>query len=301
MIPYYKLSPDWAKKNQVFAIIGPEGLVSQSLFSTLRQTYKDHQSRYISLSDKEDLENFKVLLSQSLLPEPEILFTRITAKLADKLPLLQSSDKIIVLYGLDKALKQKALFQIRTYHLKEPYKSKEIQNLASKLQLPLSKKAISWIALSHQNLEYLINNTLEKIKLTYPDQPLSDEKIKPLIYNYNNYPSYEIIDALKDKVSLQIFLSSQRPENWQPIFWTLLSTWRKLLLCQLDRSQLKTHFLWEASQKSALFILNNISIEKLTKQHETLLSLEKDIKGLSQEPFAPKLKHWLILTQQSLA
>lgn len=303
MIPYYKLPTQWTQ-DRFFVIIGPEGLVSLDLFKQIKTAYPNHPPKHVPIYDKSDIDTLKTELSDSLFPNPEILFIRLNPKLLSSFPFeIKSQDKIVVVFGLEKPIKVKTnALLIRTYAMKEPHKSRAIQTMAKSLGLQLSPKGIQWLSLSHQNLEYLIPNTLEKIKLTYGQSQISDEALKPLIYNHNQYPAYEIIEHLiSNKTSLQLFMSSQRPEDWQAIYWTLLGTWRKLLLCHYDKSQLATHFPWDIQKKQALGVLNHTSESKLRAQLESLLDLEVDIKGLRFEPFIPKLQHWLLSTQLSLS
>lgn len=300
MIPYYKLPKNWTS-HSFFLIIGPEGLVSSDLFEQIKKHYPNHKPTHLSVYDKEDLETFKSFIQSSLIPNPEILFVRLNPKLTTSFPFeIPQNEKIIVLYGLEKPIKQTTnAFTIRTYTLKEPFKSKAISKLLSEKNLQLSPKGIQWLSLSHQNLENLIPNTIDKIKLTYQKKEISDNELKPLIYNHNEYPAYEILEHLNSKTALQLFISSQRKEDWQAIYWTLLNTWRKLILCQKDPEQLKTHFPWDNQKKQALFFIHQLN-NNLEPQLLTLLDLEADIKGLRFEPFIPKLQKWLLYTHQKL-
>lgn len=303
MIPYYKLPQHWAKDSQYFMIIGPEGLVSADLFETIKKQYNKHTPRFLSIFDKDDIEQFKVTISNSLIPNPELLFVRIHGKALPKFPLtLHSVDKIIVLYSIKKApTKKHNAYTIRTYALKEPYKSKAIQKILTSNQLNISKKALQWLSLSHQQSEDLLINTIQKIKMTYNKNTISDEEIKPLIYNYNDCASFEVIEKLIDsKTSLQIFLSSQRPEDFQAIFWTVVKFWRHLVICHSSPSSIQQYFLCSPQEKQALYLLKRLSMSRLQKQLQALVLLETDIKGVTFEPFAAKLQHWLIQTQLSL-
>lgn len=302
MTPYYKLPSNWTQ-NRFFLIIGPEGLVSLDLCKQIKNAYKSHSTSYLSIYDKEDIEQLKIILSNALIPNPEVLLIRINPSLLSSFPFeLQSNEKIIILYGIEKPIKQKtSAFIIRTYNLKEPFKSKAIQKLLQSQGLKLSAKGIQWLSLCHQNLESQIPNTIEKIKLTYNKSEITDAELKPLLYNHNNHPAYEIIDYLSsNKTALQLFMSSQRPEDWQAIYWTLLGTWRKLILCQYDNTLIKTHFPWDIQKKQALSILNRLNNTTLASQLNSLLDLEKDIKGLRGEPFVAKFQHWLLAAHQAI-
>jgi DNA polymerase III delta subunit len=255
------------------------------------------------VNNKEDIEKLKFNLFGALIPNPEILFIRMSPKLINQFPLeINSNEKIIVLYGLEKVISQKTnAFVIRLYNLKEPYKSRAIQKLLEQQNLKLSLKAINWLSLSHQNFEALIPKTIEKIKLTHQKHEISDTEVRPLIYNYNHFQAYEILDQLSSKTTLQLFISSQRAEDWPGIYWMILTSWRKFILCKEDKSLLSTYFPWDSQKKQALFFLTQLSLKTFSLQLEALLDLEKDIKGLRKEPFVEKLKHWLLKTHQQLS
>lgn len=309
MTPYYKLAKNWATQSQHFLIIGPEGLVSNQLFNQIKQAYKKYSLKYTSLLDQDDIEQFKnQSLTSSLFPEPEVLFVRISEKLLNKFPwkIPASPDKVICIYGVEKAPKDTKKLQefgtlIRTYSMKEPFRSREIAALLSQKKLTLSPKGIKWIAMSHHGVELLIPATIQKLLLTFGPTTISDNDLRKCLHNQNNVSSFDIIDTLTENISkLHLFIRSQRKENWLPLYWALVSHWRKVLITAQAPSSIKSQFPWDSQHKTVKTILYAMSVADIIDHHQMLLMIEPHTKGLGTENAILLLQKWLYDTQTKI-
>ena len=309
MTPYYKLAKNWATQSQHFLIIGPEGLVSNQLFNQIKQTYKKYSPKLISLLDQEDIEQFKnQSLTSSLFPEPEILFVRISDKLLNKFPwkIPVSTERVICIYGIEKPPKDTKKLQefgtlIRTYSMKEPFRSREIAALLSQKKLTLSQKGIKWIAMSHHGVESLIPSTINKILLTFGPSSVSDQDLRACLHNQSNVSTFDVIDTLTESSSkLHLFARSQKKENWIPLYWALVSHWRKILLTAKDPATLKAQFPWDSQHRAVKAIIHSMSVADITTGHQTLLNIEPHTKGLGNENATLLIQLWLYQTQAKI-
>ncbi len=309
MTPYYKLPKNWPLKGPHFLIIGPNGLISNQLFTQIKKTYSTHQARYISILDADDIEQFKhKILNVSLIPESEVLFVRISDKLISKFPwhIPKSEDKIICLYGIDKPPKDTKIIQefgviIRTYLMKEPFRSREITSLVTQKKLTLTPRAIRWLAMSHHGAECLIPSTIERILLTFGPTIISDQDLKSCLHNVSDVGTFDIIDTLTESASkLHLFIRSQKKVSWIPLYWALVSHWRKVLLTAQNPSNIKTHFPWDSQHKTVNTIIGSLSVSNIASLHQTLLAIEPHTKGLGNESPIMLIQHWLYQTQAKI-
>ena len=309
MIPYYKLPQNWATSHSHFYFIGPDGLVLAKHINILRNHFKKHKVKQITLFDKDDVAAFKAeTLSLSLFQEPEVIIVRVNEKTLSlfpwKMPKVQ--DRVVIVHGIEKLPKsfkdhEEFDINIRTYSMKEPHLSREIATLLKQQKIILSARGLKWLALSHYGCEYLIQPTINRLKLTFGKNPIPDTDLKAAIYHNSEASSFDIIDALiSNPTQLYLFIQSQRSEDWIKLYWALTAYWRKINAVAHHPDSMKQHFPWDSQQKPVVYIIKSLSKNILQTQHMALLELEKHFKGLGQEPASLKLQHWLFATQKAI-
>lgn len=308
MIAYYKLPAKWEQNHQHIVITGPQGLIQTKLCQTLTKSHPDFKPKHLSLLEKQDIESFKHdILALSLFDEKEILFIHLDPKLYPHFPWKapKSPSKILVVTGLDKLPKSKDHqafdLTINTYALKEPFLTKEIQQLLNEHQIKLTPKGLRWLALSHQGSEHLIIPTIKRLALTYNNAPIPDKDLKYCIYQEGTAQAFDLIDALlQTQTQLLLRLESLKPDEWIKSYWALISYWRKIHLAAQTPSTLSTHFPWESQQKQAKKLLSSLSISQIKNLHESLLNIEIHFKGQGSENPQLLLQHWCFQAQQSI-
>lgn len=286
MTPYYKLPKDWYKKNEHVTFIGPEGLISHHLIDQFCTHHNIKRKSHL-ISSTADCQDLRAkLATQSLFSEPEIWLIRLAQdKLLPTLNLPnQHPEKKFIVYGCEKKPKnlEKTTSQllVQTYYMKEPYASTMIQSIALEKGINISTRAAKWINLCYQGHESLIPSFLEKTKMVYNTQSVSDEQIKPLLSASGLLTPFDMIQFLSDgPEKISVYFKSIQDTQWAGIYWSIAQHWRKLLQCKENPQQLKTHFPWPNQQKTANTHLNCYTYADLSKHLNELITLEVSLKG----------------------